>query len=86
MRFVHWQVAWMLTTALFLVVLRSLSLALFLALAVFGLLVVTELTAPLNVAPRWRSRLRRVVAVGLLCFGVLALLRVRTILSLEVVA
>lgn len=68
-RFVRGQVAWMLGTVVLLAVLGALSLELFVLGSVLGLLVLTELTAPVNVAPQWRARLRYVIALGMLLFG-----------------
>jgi len=75
-RFVYGQVAWMVATVLTLSVLSALSMELFVVGSVLGLLVVTELTAPVAVAPRWRSRLRWLVVLGLLVFGYFVVRRV----------
>lgn len=79
-QFVVGQVAWMLAAVLGLALLDAVSLELVFVLSLIGLLVVTELTAPINVAPRWRRRLRWLIAVGLLGFGVIVVRRVLAIL------
>ena len=68
-RFVHGQLAWMLGTVLALALLESLSYELFFVVSLIGFLVVTELTAPFNVTPRWRRRLKYLIAIGLVVFG-----------------
>jgi hypothetical protein len=64
-RFLYAQTAWMLATIVVLALLGSLSLELFFVVSLIGLLIVVELTAPFSVTPRWRSRLRWVILVGL---------------------
>lgn len=79
-RFVHAQTAWMLTSLVALAALDALSLELFFVLSLIGFLVVVELTAPLNVTPAWRARLRWIVAAGLLVFGYVVVRRILRIL------
>ncbi|MFP9062367.1 hypothetical protein ACLI4R_17840 [Natrialbaceae archaeon A-chndr2] len=83
-RFIHGQLAWMLATALVLALLGSLSYELFFVLSLIGLLIVTELTAPLNVTPGWRRRLFWLIAIGLVGFGVIVVRRILEILPPEV--
>ncbi|WP_252699677.1 hypothetical protein [Natronosalvus vescus] len=83
-RFIHGQVAWMLVTALLLALVGSLSYELFFVCSLIGFLIVTELTAPLNVAPRWRRRLGWLIALGLVGFGVIVIRRILEILPPEV--
>lgn len=68
-RFVRATVGWMTGAVLLLVLFDALSLELFFVLSLVGFLVVTELTAPFSVAPTWRSRLRWLIALGLLLFA-----------------
>lgn len=79
-RFVHAQIAWMLCTLLGLVLLGALSLELFFVVSLIGFLVVTELTAPFNVTPRWRARLKWFVLLGLVGFAYVVVRRVLEIL------
>jgi hypothetical protein len=79
-RFVHAQVAWMLAAALALVLLDSLSYELFFVVSLIGFLVVVELTAPFEVTPRWRSRLKWLIGLGLLVFGYIVVRRILEIL------
>jgi hypothetical protein len=79
-RFIHGQVAWMLGTVLALSLLGSLSYELFFVVSLIGFLVVTELTAPFNVTPQWRGRLRYLIALGLLVFGYIVVRRILDIL------
>lgn len=74
----------MLGAVLALSALGALSDELFLTLSVIGLLIVTELTAPANAAPAWRSRLRWFVALGLLGFAAVVIRRVLVLLPPEV--
>lgn len=64
-RFVFAQTIWMLCSVLGLVMLDALTLRVFVILSFIGLLVITELTAPLTVVPHWRVRIRWVVLWGL---------------------
>jgi dolichyl-phosphate-mannose--protein O-mannosyl transferase len=79
-RFVHAQLAWMLATALALALLGSLDYELFFVVSLIGFLVVTELTAPFEVTPEWRSRLKYLVLVGLGVFAYIVTRRVLEIL------
>ncbi|OIB55770.1 hypothetical protein [Natrialba sp. SSL1] len=84
MQFIRGQVAWMLAVVLSLTLLGSFSYELFFVLSLIGLLIVTELTAPFAVTPDWRRRLRWVILVGLVGFGVIVIRRILEILPPEV--
>jgi hypothetical protein len=79
-QFVHGQMAWMLGSVLVLAVLESLSYDLFFVVSLIGFLVITELTAPFNVTPRWRGRLKWLIVLGLLGFGYIVVRRALDIL------
>lgn len=79
-RFVYGQTAWMLASIVALAAFDALSLELLFVLSLIGFLVVVELTAPLNVTPRWRARLKWVVLLGILVFGYLVVRRILDIL------
>ena len=85
LRFVHGVVAWFLGAALVLALLDSLEYELFFVVALIGFLVVMELTAPFNVTPRWRARLKWLVLAGLAVFGYVVVRRVLEILPPGVV-
>lgn len=72
--------AWALSALLVLVVLESLSYELYFVLTLIGILVVTELTAPFNLTPRWRSRLKWVILLGLVVFAYIVIRRILAIL------
>lgn len=74
-RFVNAQLAWMVATVLVLALTGSFSYGRFFTLSLLGLLAVMSLTAPTNVAPKWRSRLRWLAVLGLVGFGVLVVRR-----------
>ncbi|THE65049.1 hypothetical protein D8Y22_07425 [Salinadaptatus halalkaliphilus] len=84
MQFVYGQLAWMLGTVLVLTVLGSVSLELFVSCSLIGVLVLSELTVPLNVAPAWRRRLPWLIALGLAGFGLLVVRRLLLIFPPEV--
>jgi hypothetical protein len=84
-RFVHATLAWQLAAALVLVALGALTLELFFVVSLIGFLVVTELTAPLNVRPAWRKRLRWLIAAGLVVFAYVVIRRILAILPPGVV-
>lgn len=66
----------MLGTVLCLSVLGEFALEVFFIGSLVGFLVLAELTAPVNVAPKWRSRLKWVALAGLLVFAYLMARRV----------
>ncbi len=80
-QFVSGQVAWMASVMIVLTAIGSLSLELFFVVSLIGLLIVTELTAPLNVTPRWRKRLRVIIVLGLLAFAYIVVRRIMEILG-----
>ncbi|RQH02271.1 hypothetical protein [Natrarchaeobius oligotrophus] len=84
-QFVYGQLAWMVATVLVLTVLGALSYELFFVLSLIGVLIVTELTAPVNVTPAWRRRLRWLIAIGLAGFAIVVTRRILEILPPEVV-
>lgn len=75
-RFVYGQITWMLATVLALSLLGALTLEVFFIGSLFGFLVLTELTAPFNVRPEWRARLKWVILVGMAVFGYFMVKRV----------
>jgi len=79
-QFVHGQALWMLGTLLVLAALGSLTLDLFFVVSLIGFLVVVELTAPLNVTPEWRRRLKWLILAGLLGFAYFVVRRIVEIL------
>lgn len=83
-RFVHGQIAWMVATIVALTLLGSLSYELLFVCSLIGFLIVTELTAPLNIVPAWRRRLRWVIALGLIGFAIVVVRRILEILPPEV--
>ena len=76
MRFVRGQIAWMVGIILALSLLGAVSYELFFVCSLIGLLIVTELTAPMNVTPNWRTRLRWVIALGLVGFALVVVRRI----------
>ncbi|MDS0475732.1 hypothetical protein NDO75_12165 [Natrinema sp. 1APR25-10V2] len=80
MRFVRGQVAWMVATVLALALLDAATYELFFVCSLIGFLVVTELTAPFNVTPTWRRRLRWLILLGLVGFSVIVVRRILGIL------
>lgn len=79
-RFIRANLAWMLGAVLVLVLLDSLSYELVFVVSLIGFLVVTELTAPFNVTPTWRTRLKWLIGLGLLVFGYIVIKRILEIL------
>ena len=79
-RFVHAQVAWMLGAVLVLALLDAMAYELFFVVSLIGFLIVVELTAPFNVTPAWRVRLRWLIAAGLAVFGYIVVRRILDIL------
>ena len=79
-RFIHAQVAWMLATVFVLSLLKSLQPQLVFVISLIGFLIIVELTAPFNVTPTWRSRLKWIILVGLAIFGYVVVQRILAIL------
>ena len=79
-QFIHGQAAWMLAVLVGLAAVGALSLELFFVLSLIGLLVVIELTAPFNVTPKWRSRLKWLILAGLIGFTYVVIRRILEIL------
>lgn len=79
-RFIRWQVAWMVGTVLALALVGSLTLEVFFVGSLLGLCLLTVFVTPVNVRPAWRARLRWLVVVGLVVFGLLVARRVVEIL------
>lgn len=79
-QFIYGQSAWMLTAVVVLALLGSLSLELFFVLSLIGFLVLVELTAPFNVTPDWRRRLKWIVLLGLVGFAYIVVRRILEIL------
>lgn len=83
-RFVHATVAWCCVAIVVLAALDSLSPELAFVTSLIGFLVVLELTAPVNVTPAWRARLKWLVGAGMLAFVAVVVRRVLAILPPEV--
>ncbi|AEH38925.1 hypothetical protein [Halopiger xanaduensis] len=83
-RFIYAHFAWLLSVVLLLTVLDSLTYDLLFLFSLIGFLVVTELTAPVSVTPRWRQRLIWPIVLGLIGFTVLVVRRIVAILPPEV--
>jgi len=77
-RFVNAQIALMLGTILCLAVIDTLTLELFAVVSIIGFVLLVVATAPVNVTPRWRSRLKWPVLLGILLFVYLV---IREVLS-----
>lgn len=72
--------AWALSAMIVLVLLASFSYELYFVTSLIGFLVVTELTAPFNITPRWRARLKWFILAGLVVFGYIVIRRILEIL------
>lgn len=81
MRFVHGVTAWLLGTLLVLVLLDAFSYELMFVIGLIGLLIVTELTAPVLVRPQWRRRLKWPILLGLIVFAYIVARRIYEILA-----
>lgn len=86
MRFVYWQMAWMIASVFVLAIFDALSLELFFLLSVLGLVIIADLTEPTVVTPAWRARLRVVLLLGLVGFTIVVVRRVLEIRGVVVVS
>lgn len=75
-RFVFGQVAGMLLVTGGLTALDALSYELFFVCSLLVFLVMLEVTAPFNVTPEWRRRLRWLALLGLGVFGYIVVRRI----------
>lgn len=75
-RFVRGQTAWMVVTVLVGTLTGILSYEFLFVSAFIGFLVLVELTAPFNVTPRWRSRLKWLVLLGIVGFAYIVVQRI----------
>lgn len=75
LQFVRVLVAWTLGVLVTLTVLDLLDLELFFSSVLVGLLVALEVTASVNVSPRWRTPLRWLAVVGFVIFGLIVIRR-----------
>ena len=80
-RFVNGQIAVMLASVLGLSLIESFSLGLFVLVSLVGFLFLTVATAPVNVTPQWRSRLKWPIVLGFAIFAYLLARQVASILS-----
>ena len=58
----------------------AVSLDLYFVLSLIGFLVLVELTAPFNITPAWRARLRWIILAGLVIFAGIVVRRILDIL------
>lgn len=79
-QFLHGQTAWMLASLVVLALLGALSLELYFVLSLIGFLVMVEVTAPFEVTPEWRSRLKWIILLGLIGFAAVVIKRILEIL------
>jgi hypothetical protein len=78
-RFVNGQIAWMLGSVLSLAVVGALTFDLFVVISLIGFLLLTIATAPVNLTPRWRARLKWPILVGFLAFVYLIIQEIRAV-------
>ncbi|QLH79933.1 hypothetical protein HZS55_05885 [Halosimplex rubrum] len=79
-QFILGQAVWMLATLVILVVFSALSFDLYFVVSLIGFLIVVELTAPFNVTPQWRRRLKWIILVSLVGFAYVVVRRILAIL------
>lgn len=80
LRFIYSQAAWLLGSFFVLLLLDALSLELLFVVGFIGFLAIIQLTAPTTITPVWRHRLRWLIAIALLVFGVIVIRRILAIL------
>lgn len=78
-RFANGQIAWMLASVLGLAVIGALRFELFIIISLVGFMLLTVATAPVNLTPRWRARLKWPILVGFLVFVYLVVQEIRAV-------
>lgn len=68
-QFIYGQISWMLAMVLGLSLLGALSVETLFIGSLLGFLVLTELTAPFNIRPEWRAKLKWFILLGMIVFG-----------------
>ena len=71
--FVNGVMSWLLVVIAVLAAAGTFTLELFLLFSLMGLLLLAEYTAPVNVTPLWRRRLRLVTVTGMFVFAMIVL-------------
>ncbi len=84
-RLVYGQVAWMLSAIFVLSVFGELSLPIFFVCSFVGFLIMIEFTAPVNVTPKWRTRLKWFVILGLILLGYFLIRKILSLLGTGIV-
>lgn len=79
-QFILGQLAGMLLVTAGLVALNALSYELFFVCSLLVFLAMLEATAPFNITPRWRRRLRWLAVLGLVGFGYIVVRRILALL------
>lgn len=80
LRFIYGQAAWLLGSFFALLLLDALSLDLLFVVGFIGFIAIIQLTAPFTITPGWRQRLKWLIAIGLIVFGVIVVRRILAIL------
>jgi hypothetical protein len=80
-RFVHRQIAWMLLGLIVLAVFDAVALDLFFSISFIGFLYLLEFTNSITIRPRWRTRLRLLLLLGLLGFGYIVYRRFQEVMG-----
>jgi hypothetical protein len=78
-RFANSQIAWMLASILGLTLIGALTFELFVVVSLIGFMLLTIATAPVNLTPRWRARLKWPIVVGFLIFIYLVIQEIRAV-------
>ena len=78
-RFANGQIALMLVTVIVLAAVGALTFELFVVISLIGFMLLTVATAPVNLTPRWRARLKWPILVGVLVFIYLVIQEIRTV-------
>jgi hypothetical protein len=82
-RFIRMFTAWLCLGIIFIPLFNAL-LEIFFVYSLLGFLALIDVTEPVNLTPRWRYRLRWVVAVGLAGFGYIVIRESLRVLDITV--
>lgn len=79
-RFIYGLTLWLSVALFLLTLLNAVTLELVFVISLIGFLITVELTTPFTITPQWQSRLKWIIALGLVVFAAIVIRRILAIL------